>query len=73
MKYTPKINDYVKYENSEGWIYWVDEHGHYLTIEVSVKCKDEENILHCPIHKMERCLLICYASDWGKLVYVKSR
>ena len=71
--YTPKVNDYVKWDKVEGWIYWIDEQGSYLTIEIAVKPKDSENITHCPIHRKFHCLVVCYSHDWPKLVYVKSR
>ena len=71
--YTPKVNDYVKWGNIEGWIYWIDEQSTYLTIEISVKPKDEENLRHCSLHRKIHCLIVCYQSDWPKLVYVKSR
>lgn len=74
MFYTPKVNDYVKWGNQvEGWIYWIDEHQSYLTIEIAVKLKDDENIDCCPIHRKYHCLVVCYQHDWKNLVYVKSR
>ena len=45
--YTPKINDYVRWEKGkfsiEGWVYFVDQS--YITIEIGVKCKDDEDIV----------------------------
>ena len=42
MKYDPKVNDYVKWTKGvEGWVYFkCDE---YITIEYSVRPKDEVN------------------------------
>ena len=37
MSYTPEVDDYVKWRNVEGWVYFVDKE--YLTIEVGVKPK----------------------------------
>jgi hypothetical protein len=69
--YKPKTNDYVKFNDVEGWIYYVGSQ--YLTIELLVKDKDEQNIKDCPIHKKSRCLVLCYREEWDELVYVKSR
>lgn len=73
--YTPKVNDYVVWQKNphpvEGWVYFFDKE--YITIEVGVKCKDEENILFCPIHKKTHCLVLCYPEYWHELKYIKSR
>ena len=41
MTYQPKIDDYVKWRNVEGWVYFTCSE--YLTIEISVKNKSEES------------------------------
>ena len=76
MPYIPKINDYVIWKDSlgrttEGWIYFVGQE--YITIEVGVKCKDDENIKHCPLHKKTHCLVVCQSWYWNQLEYIKSR
>ena len=75
MNYTPKLNDYVKWKNShtdiEGWVYFKDSE--YITIEIGVRCKDEEDIVNCPIHHKTHCLVVCYPQYWKELTYVKSR
>ena len=72
MKYTPRINDYVKWnKNIEGWIYFK---GHeYITIEVYVRPKNTENYRACSLHRNERLLVLCYRNQWDKLTYIKSR
>ena len=35
--YDPQINDYVKWNDIEGWVYLKSEH--YITIEISAKPK----------------------------------
>lgn len=74
MTYTPSINDFVVWDNGkgvEGWVYFkCDE---YITIEHSVRPKDEINYLACSIHANERLLVVCYKEDWKQLKYVKSR
>ena len=76
MPYTPKLDDYVKWTDSlgkvvEGWVYFVDLE--YITIEIGVKCKDEENIADCPIHKKTHCLVLCFPQYWHELEYIKNR
>jgi hypothetical protein len=76
MSYIPKINDYVIWKDSlgnitEGWIYFVGQE--YITIEIGVKCKDDENIKHCPLHKKTHCLVVCHNWYWDQLKYIKSR
>ncbi len=72
MKYDPKVNDYVKWTKGvEGWVYFkCDE---YITIEYSVRPKDEVNYECCSIHANERLLVICYENQWDQLKYIRSR
>ena len=35
--YKPKVNDYVKWKDLEGWVYFYDDS--YITIEIAVKDK----------------------------------
>jgi len=73
--YTPKINDYVLWDKGkfsvEGWVYFVDSA--YITIEIGVKCKDEDDIQNCPIHEKTHTLVVCYPEYWHQLKYVKTR
>ena len=74
-QYSPKLNDYVRWDKGkysvEGWVYFVDSA--YITIEVGVKCKDDEDIKHCPIHKKHHTLIVYYPESWKQLRYVRSR
>lgn len=74
-EYKPKLNDYVIWQRSphpvQGWVYFVDKD--YITIETGVSPKDEENIIHCPIHRNNHILIVCYNEYWGQLEYIKSR
>ena len=72
MSYTPEVNDYVIWTKGvEGWVYFKDKE--YITIEQSVRPKDEVNYQCCPIHANERVLVICYPEQWKELTYVRSR
>ena len=69
--YSPQVDDYVKWKNDEGWVYIICPD--YLTIEVRVKDKCEQNIKDCPLHKKTHVLVVCYQQFWGDLEYVKNR
>jgi hypothetical protein len=74
MSYIPKVNDYIVWENGkgvEGWVYFTDKE--YITIEVGVRPKDEENYQHCSLHQNERLLVLCYKEQWNQLKYIRSR
>ena len=72
MSYEPQVNDYVKWKKGvEGWVYFKDKE--YITIEHSVRPKDEINLECCPIHKNNRLLVVCYPDQWKELEYVTSR
>ena len=72
MSYQPQVNDYVIWTKGvEGWVYFKDKE--YITIEHSVRPKDEVNYLCCSLHRNERVLVVCYPEQWKELTYIKSR
>lgn len=72
MKYEPQINHFVRWKNGvDGWVYF--KSNKYITIEVSVRPKDEENYQCCALHRNERLLLVCYNDQWNELEYIKER
>ena len=72
MSYIPQVNDYVKWTKGiEGWVYFKDKE--YITIEQSVRPKDEINYQCCSLHRNERVLVVCYPEQWKELTYVRSR
>ena len=72
MSYIPQVNDYVKWTKGiEGWVYFTDKE--YITIEHSVRPKDEVNYQCCSLHRNERVLVVCYPEQWKELTYIKSR
>ena len=68
ISYTPQIDDYVKWNDLSGWVYFICDD--YITIEIGVKDKPDELVY---FHKKTHCLLLCYREDWKDLVYVKNR
>ena len=72
MTYVPQVNDYVQWSRGvEGWVYFISKR--YITIEVCVRPKNQENYEACCLHRNERLLVLCYANQWNELTYVKSR
>jgi len=70
--YKPQVNDYVSWKpHIEGWVYFRGDE--YVTIEMSVEPKNQENYEACRLHKNDRLLILCYKSDWKQLKYIKSR
>ena len=69
--YTPRIDDYVRWRGDEGWVYFVCPD--YFTLEVLAKCKDEEDIQYCPIHKKIHVLVVCYRQFWKDVEYLSNR
>lgn len=71
MTYAPKVDDYVKWNNVEGWVYFVDSE--YFTIEIFVKDKSEESYNDSPLHRKVHCLIVCQNWYWNEVEYVKHR
>lgn len=69
--YSPKVNDYVRWKDHEGWVYFVDSE--YITIETKIIPKDDANVNACPIHQNNRVLVLCYRPEWKQLEYVTRR
>lgn len=69
--YYPKVNDYVKWKDLEGWVYFTSEE--YITIEIAVKPMCDTEISDSCGHKMHHCLVLCYHWNWNELIYVRSR
>ena len=45
----------------------------YITIEVLVTPRHQDDIGHTPFHSNDRLLVICYTGEWKELKYVRSR
>lgn len=76
MTYKPRLDDYVKWNRSsgsidEGWVYFVSDE--YISIEVLAKCKTDENVKDCPLHKKIHVLIVCQNWYWDELEYVSNR
>jgi len=72
MSYVPEVNHYVYLDDCvKGWVYFKCEE--YITIEMGVKPKTQENYKACSIHSNDRFLVLCYRDNWNKLKFIKSR
>ena len=69
--YKPRLNDYVKWKDLEGWVYFVGSE--YITIEIRVIPKPEEDLEHGTPHRNNRCLVVCYPQFYHELEYVTHR
>jgi hypothetical protein len=72
--YVPQVNDYVIWDDGkgvEGWVYFNCDQ--YVTIEIRVKPKDDQNYEACSLHRNDRLMVLCYHNQWNQLKYVKSR
>ena len=68
LNYVPQLDDYVKWKDLEGWVYFkCDE---YITIEIGVKDKTDD---HVHFHKKTHCCVLCFPQYWHELEYVKNR
>jgi hypothetical protein len=68
LHYKPKVDDYVRWKNLEGWIYFKDDA--YVSIEIAVKDKVCNK---GSFHKKDHLLVLCYYDQWNNLEYVKTR
>ena len=69
--YRPRINDYVRWGNIEGWVYYADFD--HITIEISVRQKHPDDLIHSPLHKKHHCLVVCNEYQWHELEYIHTR
>ena len=68
MSYSPEVDDYVKWKDHAGWVYFKCEHS--ISIELGVKdivCDKGT------CHKKNHILLVCYSFQWDELEYIKNR
>ena len=85
--YEPQVNDYVKWTTElghihEGWVYFKCDYTpkkkgfhqteHYITIELGVQNKPEEECKKS-LRKKNHVLLLCYHYQWHQLEYVTNR
>ena len=69
--YKPRINDYVRWGNIEvGCIMLTFDH---ITIEISVRQKHPDDLVHSPLHKKHHCLVVCNEYQWHELEYIHTR
>ena len=73
MSYIPKVNDYVKWRNHQGWVYFKDIDNEYITIEIGVKIKPKSTYSRVQLHRKDHILIVCHSEYWNELKYIKSR
>ena len=70
MHYTPEVDDYVRWKEHEGWVYFKCDQS--ISIEVGVKDKVccEHGVC---AHKKNHILIVCQQFQWNELEYIKNR
>ena len=69
MKYIPQVDDYVKWKDHEGWVYFKCDQ----TISIELGVKDKVCHEHgASFHKKNHILLVCPNFCWNELEYVKT-
>ena len=71
MNYIPQVDDYVKWKDHEGWVYFKCDQS--ISIELGVKDKPHCEYTKNEKHKKIHILLVCYSFQWNELEYVKNR
>jgi len=67
--YEPCENDYIRWRDQEGWVYFKCED--YITIEILVR--DKPCSLSDHLHKKDHLLLVCYKQYWDEIIYKRTR
>ena len=68
MHYIPKVGDYVRWKNHEGWVYFKCDTS--ISIEIGVK---DVICTKGTCHKKNHILLVCANFQWDELEYVRNR
>jgi hypothetical protein len=68
MHYIPKVDDYVRWKDHQGWVYFKCDES--ISIEIGVK----DVVCHKgTCHKKNHILLVCQRFQWDELEYIKNR
>ena len=68
MNYIPQVDDYVRWKDHEGWVYFKCDQS--ISIEIGVK---DVVCTKGTCHKKNHILLVCSNFQWDELEYVKNR
>lgn len=68
MNYIPQVDDYVKWKNHEGWVYFQCDQSISIEIGVTDVVCDKGTC-----HKKNHILLVCPNFLWHELEYVRNR
>ena len=71
MHYIPKVDDYVRWKDHQGWVYFKCDES--ISIEVGVKDKPRCQYTKEEKHKKIHILVCCQNFQWDQLEYVKNR
>jgi len=66
--YHPKVNDRIRYQEHEGWVYFISDD--YLTLEIATKPKEDDLV---SMHKKHHVLLLVYRDRYNEVEYLGYR
>jgi len=66
--YHPKVNDRIRYQEHEGWVYFISDD--YLTLEIATKPKEDDLV---SMHKKHHVLLLVYKDRYNEVEYLGYR
>ena len=66
--YEPKLNDRVRFDDHEGWVYCITDE--YFTLEIATKPKDDDLV---SMHKKHHVLLVVYNNRYDEVEYIGHR
>jgi len=70
MHYIPKVDDYVRWKEHEGWVYFKCD----ISISIEIGVCDKVCREHgASFHKKNHILLVCPSFQWNELEYIKNR
>jgi hypothetical protein len=69
--YSPTVNDYVKWKDHEGWVYF--KCSSYITIELGTTPKSDVQLVDGTHHRKNHILLVCHSQYWNELECVGKR
>ena len=66
--YEPKLNDRVRFDDHEGWVYCITDE--YFTLEIATKPKEDDLVT---MHKKHHVLLVVYNDRYNEVEYIGHR
>ena len=82
MSYDPCVNDYIKWRDHEGWVYFKaspseekkgwNKPSRYISIEIATKPRKQCDLTTF-LHKRIHVCLCCFEGNWHELEFIRRR